>query len=65
MTTNLVECFNGVMKGSRALPITSLVRSTYYRLNSWFVDHRDEIVNIIKARHVYRLQFQPIDNKEY
>ncbi|KAF1879961.1 hypothetical protein Lal_00022085 [Lupinus albus] len=42
-----------VLKGSRALPIIALVQTTYYRLNSWFVDHRDEAVNMIKAGHIY------------
>ncbi|KAF1896195.1 hypothetical protein Lal_00027261 [Lupinus albus] len=31
-----------VLKGFRALPIIALVQTTYYRLNLWFVDHRDE-----------------------
>ncbi|KAF1872039.1 hypothetical protein Lal_00012260 [Lupinus albus] len=39
--------------GSRALPISVLVRTTYYRLSSWFVDHRDETVDMIKAEHIY------------
>ncbi|KAF1892220.1 hypothetical protein Lal_00036581 [Lupinus albus] len=33
MSTNLAECINGVLKGSRALHITALVKATYYRLN--------------------------------
>ncbi|KAF1870919.1 hypothetical protein Lal_00030231 [Lupinus albus] len=53
MTTNLAECINGVLKGSRALPITALVKATYYRLNEWFIEHRNEASNMIKARHVY------------
>ncbi|KAF1892318.1 hypothetical protein Lal_00010783 [Lupinus albus] len=32
MTTNVTECTNGVLKGSRALPSTPL-------LNSWFLHH--------------------------
>ena len=28
MTTNLSECFNGVLKGARGLPITALVEFT-------------------------------------
>jgi hypothetical protein len=36
MTTNLVECMNGVFKGIRNLPITALVRTTYFRLASTF-----------------------------
>ncbi|KAF1876476.1 hypothetical protein Lal_00029824, partial [Lupinus albus] len=42
-----------VLKGSRALPIIALVQTTYYRLISWFVDHRDEAINMIKAGHIY------------
>ncbi|CAK8544736.1 unnamed protein product [Lathyrus sativus] len=34
MITNLVESLNGVFKGTRNLPITALVRATYYRLGS-------------------------------
>ncbi|CAK8571481.1 unnamed protein product [Lathyrus sativus] len=36
MATNLVESLNGVFKGTRNLPITALVRATYYRLGSLF-----------------------------
>ncbi|KAF1881954.1 hypothetical protein Lal_00038598 [Lupinus albus] len=53
ITTNLAECVNNILKGSRALSITALVQTTYYRLNSWFVDHRDKAVNMIKAGHIY------------
>ncbi|XP_019434322.1 PREDICTED: uncharacterized protein LOC109340995 [Lupinus angustifolius] len=53
MTTNLAECINGVLKGSRALPITALVRATYYRLNEWFNEHRNEASNMVMAGHVY------------
>ncbi|KAF1892092.1 hypothetical protein Lal_00036447 [Lupinus albus] len=53
MTTNLAECINGVLKGSRTLPFTALVKATYYRLNEWFIEHRNEASNMIKAGHVY------------
>ena len=36
MTTNLVECINSVLKGARNLPMLTLVRATYYRLNELF-----------------------------
>ncbi|XP_072087244.1 uncharacterized protein [Arachis hypogaea] len=36
MTTNLVECINSVLKGARNLPVTALVRSTFYQLNGLF-----------------------------
>ncbi|XP_025685424.1 uncharacterized protein [Arachis hypogaea] len=42
MTTNLVECINGVLKGARNLPITSLVKATFYRLNELFTRKRAE-----------------------
>ncbi|CAK8530965.1 unnamed protein product [Lathyrus sativus] len=38
MTTNLVESMNAVFKGTRHLPITTLVRATYYRLGSLFAE---------------------------
>ncbi|CAK8576734.1 unnamed protein product [Lathyrus sativus] len=36
MTTNLAESMNSVLKAIRNLPITALVKSTYYRLGSLF-----------------------------
>ncbi|XP_050890812.1 uncharacterized protein LOC127096261 [Lathyrus oleraceus] len=36
MTTNLAEAMNSVLKETRNLPITALVKSTYYRLESLF-----------------------------
>ncbi|XP_058746584.1 uncharacterized protein LOC131619513 [Vicia villosa] len=36
MTTNLVESMNGVFKGIRHLPVTALVKSTYFRMASLF-----------------------------
>ncbi|KAF1868712.1 hypothetical protein Lal_00036150 [Lupinus albus] len=53
MTTNLTECVDGVLKGSRALPITSLVQATYHRLNSWFLHHRNEATSMIMTGHIY------------
>ncbi|XP_004506765.1 uncharacterized protein [Cicer arietinum] len=36
MTTNLSECMNNVLKGTRNLPISSFVQATYYRLTAKF-----------------------------
>ncbi|KAL4293155.1 hypothetical protein AHAS_Ahas18G0099800 [Arachis hypogaea] len=36
MTTNISECINTVMKGSRNFPITVLVKSSYFRLDKLF-----------------------------
>ncbi|XP_039129077.1 uncharacterized protein LOC120265263 [Dioscorea cayenensis subsp. rotundata] len=37
MTTNLAECVNSVLKGTRNLSITAMVKSTYFRLAELFV----------------------------
>ncbi|XP_074293339.1 uncharacterized protein LOC141620337 [Silene latifolia] len=42
-TTNMCECFNGVLKGVRFLPIQALVRATFTRVNRYFVDRREII----------------------
>ena len=43
MTTNIDECINGVLKGARMLPITTLVQLTFYRCVSYFDTCRGEI----------------------
>ncbi|XP_029150788.1 uncharacterized protein [Arachis hypogaea] len=37
MTTNILECVNSVLKGTRNLAVTALVKSTYGRLAELFV----------------------------
>src|SRR5215469_16189225 len=44
MTTNLVECINGTLKGVRHLPIAAMVKATYYRMVNLFVTKSDEAV---------------------
>ncbi|XP_074266518.1 uncharacterized protein LOC141589793 [Silene latifolia] len=39
-TTNMSECFNGVLKGVRFLPIQALVKATFTRVNKYFVERR-------------------------
>ncbi|XP_015939634.1 uncharacterized protein LOC107465153 [Arachis duranensis] len=53
MTTNLVECINGVLKGARNLPITSLVKATFYRLNELFTRKKAEAEARTNAGHVF------------
>ena len=43
MTTNIVKCINGVLKGARMLPITALVEVTFYRCVTYFEKRRVEI----------------------
>ncbi|XP_072074398.1 uncharacterized protein [Arachis hypogaea] len=53
MTTNLVKCINSVLKGARNLPITALVKATFYRLNELFTRKRVEAEARINAGHVF------------
>ncbi|XP_016164934.1 uncharacterized protein LOC107607499 [Arachis ipaensis] len=53
MTTNLVECINSVLKGARNLPVTTLVKATFYRLNELFTRKRAEAEARINAGHVF------------
>ncbi|XP_029148257.1 uncharacterized protein [Arachis hypogaea] len=53
MTTNLVECINSVLKGARNLPITALVKATFYKLNELFTRKRAEAEARINAGHVF------------
>ena len=52
-TTNMSEVFNGVMKGARCLPIISLVRMTFYRLNEYFATKRNLGRKRLENGHVY------------
>ena len=45
MTTNVSECFNGVLKGARSLPITAMVKYTWFKLNSYFDDCRNKSIS--------------------
>ena len=39
ITTNVSECFNGVLSGAHSLPITTMVKYTWFKLNAYFDDH--------------------------
>uniref|UniRef100_A0A2N9G675 SWIM-type domain-containing protein n=1 Tax=Fagus sylvatica TaxID=28930 RepID=A0A2N9G675_FAGSY len=53
MTTNLSECFNGVLKGARSLPIIALVKFTFCKLVSYFDDRRAKIQDQLSSGEVY------------
>ncbi|RYR25541.1 hypothetical protein Ahy_B02g059341 [Arachis hypogaea] len=53
MMTNLVECINSVLKGACNLPITALVKATFYRLNELFTRKRSEAEAWINAGHIF------------
>ena len=41
MTTNALECFNGVLKGVQALPIQTLIARTFFLLVKFFQIRRE------------------------
>ena len=53
MTTNIVECINGALKGAQMLPITSLVQLAFYRCVSYFDTCRGEIHTRMTCGDIY------------
>ncbi|XP_057740073.1 uncharacterized protein LOC130957220 [Arachis stenosperma] len=49
ITTNLSECINAVLKGTRYLPISAIVRITYERLHKLFVTKGREAQSLLAA----------------
>ena len=45
MTTNISECFNGVLKGARSLPTMAMVKYTWFKLNAYFDDCRNKSIS--------------------
>ena len=45
MTTNMSQCFNGVLKGSHDLPIAVMVEFTWCKLVAYFNDQYREITS--------------------
>ena len=45
MTTNVSECFNGVLKGARGLPIVAMVEFTWSKLVAYFHDRHKDITH--------------------
>ncbi|GAV89655.1 hypothetical protein CFOL_v3_33069 [Cephalotus follicularis] len=55
MTTNMINIFNGVLKGALGLPITALEQLSFYRSSSYFVIRRQDN----QARPVSGVGFTP------
>ena len=53
MTTNIVECINGLLKGVRMLPITALVQLTFYQCVSYFDTRGTKICARVTVGDVY------------
>ena len=49
LTTNASECFNGVLKGARRLPICTLVQTTFDRSVEYFMKRRDITIGMRAA----------------
>ena len=49
ITTNLSECFNRVLKGTCSLPITTMVRFTFFKANSYFDTRRNLTLDQLEA----------------
>ncbi|MFQ6661799.1 hypothetical protein Gotur_029820 [Gossypium turneri] len=53
MTLNLAECINSVLKGTRHLPITSIVQETYFRLAALFPKRAASYAGQMQGGHVW------------
>ncbi|MFQ6665959.1 hypothetical protein Gotur_032493 [Gossypium turneri] len=53
MTSNLVECINFVLKRTRHLPITLVVRETYFRLAALFPKRAGRYAGQMQRGHVW------------
>ncbi|GAU22529.1 hypothetical protein TSUD_296490 [Trifolium subterraneum] len=53
MTTNLAKCINNVLKGTRNLPICSLVQATYYRSSELFVKRGRQVQAMMASGLIY------------
>lgn len=53
ITTNLVECVTSVLKRARNLPITILVRATYFQLAKLFAWKGSEAHAQKNAEHIF------------
>ncbi|XP_016178595.1 uncharacterized protein LOC107621064 [Arachis ipaensis] len=53
MTTNLSECINAMLKGTRNLPMAAIVRATYERLQQLFVRKGREALAQLQGRQIH------------
>ena len=53
MTTNVSECFNGVLKGACGLPIAAMVEFTHCKLVAYFHDRHKEITHDLSQGKVW------------
>jgi len=63
MTTNLVECMNSVLKIARSLPICALIKATFERTATWFVERAVKAYLMLQASHQYPEEINAIIRK--
>ena len=63
MTTNISECFNGVLKGARSLPIAAMVEFTWCKLVAYFHDRHKQITSDLSLGKVWSDYAMEIYNK--
>ena len=63
MTTNISECFNGVLKGARGLPISAMVEFTWCKLVAYFHDRHKQITSDLSQGKVWSDYAMKIYNK--
>jgi len=51
MTTNLAKCMNSVLKRARSLPICALIKATFERIATWFVERGVKADSMLRAGH--------------
>ncbi|KAE8779722.1 hypothetical protein D1007_47295 [Hordeum vulgare] len=61
MTSNMAECFNRVLKGVHALPVTAIVQYTFDKLRAYFLKYSQETDDQIaeENKKKYKYQFPP------
>ena len=63
MTTNISECFNGVLKGAHGLPIVAMVEFTLCKLIAYFHNRHKQITSDISRGKVQSDYAMEIYNK--
>ncbi|XP_014503102.1 uncharacterized protein LOC106763420 [Vigna radiata var. radiata] len=63
MTTNLAECMNSVLKGARSLPICALIKTTFERTQSWFLERGLKTQYMLQAGHQFPEEIADIIRK--
>nr|XP_051197453.1 uncharacterized protein LOC127310862 [Lolium perenne] len=58
MTSNMAECFNNVLKGVRALPVTAIIQYTFEKLNVYFQNYTEETEKEIARNCEYPTKVQ-------